>query len=180
MGLPLPGVEVRLTPAGQLLVRSPSVMLGYWNRPEATRRAVDGDGWLHTGDLAEMRDGRAFIRGRIDDVIVMSTGEKVPAVDLENAIVDDPLFDQALVLGEGKPFMVALLVLKPAAWSALARDLGLDPQNPASLSAPAALKAARGRVAEAPARLSGLRPGACRASRPGSLDHRKPPAHPRP
>ncbi|MCG6907532.1 MAG: AMP-dependent synthetase/ligase [Desulfobacteraceae bacterium] len=149
VGQPLPGVEVRLTPAGQLLVRSPSVMLGYWNRPEATRRAVDGDGWLHTGDLAEMRDGRVFIRGRIDDVIVMSTGEKVPAVDLENAIVDDPLFDQALVLGEGKPFMAALLVLKPTAWSALARDLGLDPQNPASLSAPTALKAARGRVAEA-------------------------------
>lgn len=149
VGPPLPGVEVRVTPAGQLLVRSPGVMLGYWNRPEATRRAVDNDGWLHTGDLAELRDGRVFIRGRIDDVIVMSTGEKVPAVDLENAIVGDPLFDQALALGEGKPFLVALLVLNPAAWSALARELGLDPQNPASLSSPAALEAARGRVAQA-------------------------------
>ncbi|HSM74015.1 MAG TPA: AMP-dependent synthetase/ligase [Desulfobacterales bacterium] len=148
VGPPLPGVEVRVTPAGQLLVRSPGVMLGYWNRPEATRRAVDGDGWLHTGDLAELRDGRVFIRGRIDDVIVMSTGEKLPAADLEAAIVGDPLFDQALVLGEGKPFLVALLVLNPAAWSALTRDLGLDPQNPASLSSHAALEAARGRVAQ--------------------------------
>ncbi len=149
VGPPLPGVEVRVTPAGQLLVRSPSVMLGYWNRPEATRRAVDDDGWLHTGDLAELRDGRVFIRGRIDDVIVMSTGEKVPAVDLEAAIAGDPLFEQALVVGEGKPFLGALLVLQPAAWSALARDLGLDPQKPASLSAPAALEAALERVAGA-------------------------------
>jgi long-chain acyl-CoA synthetase len=149
VGLPLPGVEVLLSPEHELLVRTPSVMLGYWNRPEATRRAVDRDGWLHTGDLADLRDGRVFIRGRIDDVIVMSTGEKVPAADLENAIVGDPLFEQALVVGEGKPFLGALLVLHPQAWRDFARDLGLAPEDPEALSSPAAQEAVLGRVAKA-------------------------------
>ena len=149
VGVPLPGVEVLLSSGGELLVRTPSVMLGYWNRPEDTRRTVDRDRWLHTGDLAELRDGRVFIRGRIDDVIVMSTGEKVPAVDLETAIIEDPLFEQALVVGEGKPFLGALLVLQPEAWKRFARDLGLDPGNPAVLSSPLALEGALGRVAKA-------------------------------
>ncbi|HSO82945.1 long-chain fatty acid--CoA ligase [Thiocapsa sp.] len=132
-GLPIPGAEVRFAANGELLARSPGVMLGYWKRPEETRQAVDPDGWLHTGDIAEMREGRIYIRGRIKDILVMSSGEKLAAGDLERIITADPLFDQALVVGEGKPFVTALLVLEPEAWKSLARELSSDPADPRTL-----------------------------------------------
>jgi long-chain acyl-CoA synthetase len=97
-GLPIPGVEVRIAATGELLVRSPGVMLGYWQRPQDTQHAVDPDGWLYTGDIAETRQGRLYIRGRIKEILVMSSGEKVAAGDLERAITADPLFEQALVV----------------------------------------------------------------------------------
>jgi len=133
-GLPLPLVEVRIDDKGELLARSPGVMLGYWQRPEETRQAINRDGWLHTGDLAEMRQGRIYIRGRLKDILVMSTGEKVAAGDLERIITGDPLFEQVLVVGEGKPFLTALLVVEPEAWVEQAKALGLDPEEERSLS----------------------------------------------
>ncbi|UHD18069.1 AMP-dependent synthetase/ligase [Thiocapsa bogorovii] len=132
-GLPIPGAEVRLAANGELLARSPGVMLGYWKRPEETRQAIDSDGWLHTGDIAEMRQGRIYIRGRIKDILVMSSGEKIPAGDLEQTIAADPLFEQALVVGEGKPFVTALLVLEPGAWESLAKEFSSDPADPSTL-----------------------------------------------
>ena len=65
-------------------------MLGYWRNDEATRAAIDADGWLHTGDLAEIRDGKIYIRGRAKDILVMSNGEKLPPQDVELAILHDP------------------------------------------------------------------------------------------
>ncbi len=146
-GIPLPGMETRIADNGELLVRSPSVMLGYWKRPEETRKAVDEEGWLHTGDIAEMREGRIYIRGRIKDILVMSTGEKVAAGDLERTITGDPLFEQVLVVGEGKPFVTALLVLEPQAWKELAERLSLDPENAQSLRAERAEQAVIERIA---------------------------------
>lgn len=133
VGPPIPGVEVMLGDGDELLVRSPGVMLGYWQRPEATEQAVDAEGWLHTGDVAERVDGHIHIRGRIKEIIVMSTGEKAPPTDLEQAIVLDPLFEQAMVIGEGRPYLAVLLVLNPRAWNTLAGELGLDPEDGASL-----------------------------------------------
>jgi len=147
-GLPIPGVETRVAASGELLVRSPGVMLGYWNRPEDTRQAIEKNGWLHTGDIAEMRENRIYIRGRIKDILVMSSGEKVAAGDLEHTITGDPLFDQALVVAEGKPFVAALLVLEPRAWKALARDLLLDPEDAEALRSRLAKRAVIKRVAE--------------------------------
>jgi long-chain acyl-CoA synthetase len=146
-GVPIPGVEARIAESGELLVRSPGVMLGYWKRPGDTKRAIEPDGWLHTGDIAEMREGRLYIRGRIKDILVMSSGEKVPAGDLERAITSDPLFEQALVLGEGKPFVAALLVLEPHAWKALAEDLSLDPDDARVLGSPRAKRRILERIA---------------------------------
>jgi long-chain acyl-CoA synthetase len=140
VGEPLPGVEVKIEQNGELLVRSPSVMLGYWNRPEDTRAAIDDDGWLHTGDIAEILDHRIFIRGRLKEILVTSTGEKVSPVDLEKSIILDPLFKQAMVVGEGRPCLAALLVLNPAAWQVFASGLALDPEDPSSLQSPAAIK----------------------------------------
>jgi long-chain acyl-CoA synthetase len=108
-------------------------MLGYWNLPEATRAAVDASGWLHTGDLAEVQAGNVYIRGRMKEILVTSGGEKVPPADMELAITADPLFEQAMVIGENRPYLAALLVLNAEAWHTLATHLELDPNAPASL-----------------------------------------------
>jgi long-chain acyl-CoA synthetase len=126
VGRPIPGVEVKLGPADELLVRGPNVMLGYWNDPAKTAETIDADGWLHTGDIARIDDaGHVYIVGRIKDILVTSTGEKVPPADLELAITEDPLFEQVFVMGEGKPFVAALAVLNRDAWNALAQAHGL-------------------------------------------------------
>jgi long-chain acyl-CoA synthetase len=147
VGRPLRGVTVSIGDGGELLARGPGVMLGYWQRPEATAAAIDADGWLHTGDIAEIVDGRIFIRGRIKDILVTSTGEKVPSADLEAAIGRDPLFEQVLVVGEGKPYLSALIVLQPEAWRRFAAALDLDPSDPAALSAPPVNAAVLQRIA---------------------------------
>jgi long-chain acyl-CoA synthetase len=134
VGLPLPGVEIKLGEGDELLTRSPSVMLGYWNNPEATAEMIDSNGWLHTGDRARIdTSGHIHITGRLKEIIVLATGEKVPPADMENAIVLDPLIEQAMVVGEGKPYLAALVVLNPAAFRSLAEELGLDPTADATL-----------------------------------------------
>ena len=133
VGQALPGVEVTLGERDELLVRGPIVMQGYWRDQEATRAILDAQGWLHTGDQARLDGRRVTITGRIKDILVLSNGEKVAPVDLEQAICLDPLFEHALVLGEGRPALGALLVLSAEHWPALARDYGLDPADPASL-----------------------------------------------
>jgi len=135
VGTALPGVELKLGDKDELLVRGPNVMLGYWRNPEATRKAVDADGWLHTGDVARIAgNGHVFIVGRLKEILVLSTGEKVAPADLEMAIAQDPLFDQAMVIGEGKPYLAALLVLNPDAWRKRAAELGLDADAAQSLA----------------------------------------------
>ncbi|RCX30309.1 AMP-dependent synthetase/ligase [Thioalbus denitrificans] len=133
VGLPLRGVEVKIGENDELLVRGPGVMQGYWNNHAATTQTIDSDGWLHTGDQARIEHGHLYITGRIKDILVLSNGEKVPPGDMESAIALDPLFDQVLVLGEGRPFLSALVVLNGEHWVTLARQLGLDAFDPASL-----------------------------------------------
>jgi long-chain acyl-CoA synthetase len=111
IGMPLPGVEVSFGENNVLLVRGPNVMLGYWNNPQATAKVKNAAGWLDTGDQARMENGFLYITGRIKDIIVLGNGEKVPPVDMELAIQLDPLFAQALVVGEGRPYLTALVVL---------------------------------------------------------------------
>lgn len=138
VGSPLAGIELKIGDKDELRVKGPNVMLGYWGRPEETRTAFDAQGWLRTGDQAQIDDrGRVRILGRLKEILVMSTGEKVAPNDLEMAITADPLFDQAMVVGEGKPYIAALVVLNPAAWRAVAAVLALDPDSPASLEQPA-------------------------------------------
>jgi long-chain acyl-CoA synthetase len=109
VGLPLDNVEARIAENGELLVKGPNVMKGYWNNPEASAKSLEG-GWLHTGDLAEIRDGRIFIRGRLKDVLVLSNGEKLPPQDVELAILSDPIFEQGMLVGEGRPFLTLVAV----------------------------------------------------------------------
>ncbi len=146
VGRALPGVEVRIGANRELLVSGPSVMKGYWKRPEDTDRILSVDRWLASGDQAEIRDGRIRILGRIKEIIVTSTGEKVPPGDLELAITSDPLFEQVFVVGEQRPFIACVAVVQRDEWHRLAEELGLDPDDAASLSHPDAQKAALARI----------------------------------
>ena len=146
VGPALSGIEVRIGGNRELQVRGPSVMKGYWKRPEDTANILSADGWLATGDQAGITDGRIRILGRIKEIIVTSTGEKVPPGDLELAITADPLFEQAFVVGENRPFIACVAVVQRDEWQRLAHELGLDPQDPASLRQPAAERAALARI----------------------------------
>jgi long-chain acyl-CoA synthetase len=130
VGWPLQGVELRLGEQGELQVRTPSVMLGYWNDDAQTKQALRQDGWLVTGDIAEIRDGRVYIRGRLKDIIALSTGEKVDPNVVEAELLCSPLFKQLIVLGERRPFLSALIVLDEATWQRSAQDWSVPPDNP--------------------------------------------------
>lgn len=115
VGAPLHEVEARIGPNQELLVRSPGVTAGYWRNSEATARLIEPDGWLHTGDCARIEHGRIFITGRLKEIIVLANGEKLPPADMEAAIGDDPLFEQVMIVGEGRPYLSALVVLNSEA-----------------------------------------------------------------
>lgn len=115
VGLPIPGVEVKLGESNALLIRGPNVMLGYWNNPEATQAVFSSDGWLNSGDIASIdAQGHVTITGRLKEIIVLSTGEKVPPADMEAAILRDPLFEQVMLIGESRSYLSVLAVLNPA------------------------------------------------------------------
>jgi long-chain acyl-CoA synthetase len=123
VGSALPGVELKTTEEGELLVRTPSLMLGYWDDPEKTEQAIDSDGWLRTGDIAEFHGGHVFIKSRLKEIIALSTGKKVAPTMVESRIEQEPLFEQAFVTGDGQPCLAAIVVLNGQAWTALAREL---------------------------------------------------------
>ena len=109
VGPPLPGVAARLNPDGELCVKGDLVMDGYWNQPEATAAAIQ-DGWLHTGDIAEMEAGRIRITDRKRDFIKTLGGDMVSPAKLESLLMAEPEIAQAVVAGEGQPGIVALIV----------------------------------------------------------------------
>jgi long-chain acyl-CoA synthetase len=134
VGVPLRGVKVRIGEESELLVKTPGMMLGYWNNHAATAEMIDPQGWLHTGDQARIdEDGHIYITGRIKDILVLSNGEKIPPSDMEMAIALDPLIEQIMVVGEGKPYLGALVVLNPDLWNGLAEEYNLDPSQASSL-----------------------------------------------
>ena len=150
VGLPIRGVQVRIGEDDELLIKGPGVMLGYWNNHKATAQMIDPEGWLHSGDQARIGEtGHIYITGRIKDILVLSNGEKIPPADMELAITLDPLFEQAMVVGEGRPYLGALLVLEADHWPGFAQDLGLDPLDPAALNDDRVHKAVLRRVQQA-------------------------------
>ena len=128
IGKTVPGVQVKIGAQNALMIKGPNVMLGYWNNPEATRAMIQPDGWLNSGDTARIDgQGHIFITGRLKEIIVLSNGEKVPPVDIESAIARDPLFEQVMLLGEGKPYLSVMTVLNADHWKKLCAEEGLDP-----------------------------------------------------
>lgn len=138
IGKPLPGVEIKITDHGELCTRSACVMLGYYKNERATQEAIDAQGWLHTGDIATVSErGYLYITGRIKDIIVLANAEKVSPQDMEIAICADTLFDQAMVVGEGRPFLAALLVLNESQWRHTATAMNFAGARPADLQSEA-------------------------------------------
>lgn len=152
VGPALVNIEVRVGENDELQMRGPSLMNGYWNRPTDTKAVFTEDGWLRTGDQADIfSDGHIRIKGRIKEIIVTSTGEKVPPADLEQALESDHLVSQAMVVGENRPYIAALVVLNAQEWKKLAAELKLDADDPLSLDTRAARQAVLRRVKAAAA-----------------------------
>ena len=128
VGHAIPGVEVKLGENNALLIHGPNVMLGYWNNPEATAAVLAPDGWLNSGDMARIDDGIITITGRLKEIIVMSTGEKIPPADMEAAILRDPLFEQVMLIGEGRSYLSVLVVMNPGCWEKISLQHKLDPE----------------------------------------------------
>lgn len=127
VGPALPGVELDVAEDGELLARGPMVMQGYWKRPQETAEALDREGWLHTGDTAEIdADGYVRIVGRKKELIVLSNGENVPPALVEQHLTREPMIVQAMVVGEGHPHVAALIVPD---WQAVADALGKSLEN---------------------------------------------------
>lgn len=132
VGTPLPGTEVTVAADGELLLRGPNVMHGYRDDPKRTAETIDSDGWLHTGDVAEISDdGYVRIVDRKKELIISAGGKNMSPVQIETAVKSaSPLIGQVVCVGDGRPFNVALLVLDPDSATAYAQANGLIDRSP--------------------------------------------------
>lgn len=136
VGQTIPGCEVKLAQDGEVICRGGNVFRGYLNDPEKTAEALDAEGWLHSGDIGEFDDdGYLKIVDRKKELIVTAGGKNISPANLEGALKSFPLIGQACVIGDGRPFISALLVLDPDVAPSWARQHGIDPMTLAELSA---------------------------------------------
>lgn len=130
VGKVLPGMEVRIAPDGEICFRGIGLFKGYLKDPEKTREAVDQDGWFHTGDLGTIdADGFVKITGRKKEILITSGGKNVAPNNIENLLKSDPLISQAMVYGDRKPYLTALLTLNLEELQNLCREKGI-PESP--------------------------------------------------
>jgi long-chain acyl-CoA synthetase len=142
VGKPLPGVTLRIADDGEVLARGRNVFGGYWHNDEATAEVIDADGWFHTGDVGELdSDGYLRITGRKKEILVTAAGKNVAPAPLEDTLRAHPLISQAMVVGDGRPFVAALITLDPEALEQWAPANGLSSAAPAELRADARILA---------------------------------------
>jgi len=126
VGVPNAGVEVKVAEDGELFIKGPGVFLGYWHNDEATREVLGDDGWFRTGDIGEIDDdGFVRITGRKKEILITAGGKNVAPAVLEERLKAHRLVSQALVVGDGRPFIAALVTLDPDELAAFAKDHGL-------------------------------------------------------
>jgi long-chain acyl-CoA synthetase len=127
VGKPLPGVELKIAEDGEILLKGPNIFAGYYKNDDATRETLT-DGWLHTGDLGYVdEDGFLFISGRKKDIIITAGGKNITPANLENGLKQSRWISQAVVVGDRRPYLVALITLDPEELPALAEQLGVEP-----------------------------------------------------
>ncbi len=143
------GGEIRIGPDSEIWYRGENVMVGYWNNPEATAEVLDADGWLHTGDVGYVdTDGYLVITDRIKDLIITSSGKNIAPGPIEGILLADPLFEQAVILGDNRPFLTLLVAPSMPFLEDLAGRLHLPFTDKSELlTHPKILEAVRERVA---------------------------------
>ena len=131
VGQPAPGSSVRISDDGELQVKGPNVFMGYHNLPEKTAEVFTEDGWLRTGDLASIDDeGRITITGRKKDIIITAGGKNVSPIPMEQEIAKCPIVEHAVVVGDNRPFIGALVTLDPEGLAAWLPSVGLSADTP--------------------------------------------------
>ncbi|GGS55164.1 long-chain-fatty-acid--CoA ligase [Planobispora rosea] len=142
VGKPFPGVTVAIADDGEILVKGRHVFNGYWNNEEATAEVIDPDGWFHTGDIGELdADGYLKITGRKKEILVTAAGKNVAPAPMEDAIRAHPLVSQAMVVGDDRPFVAAIVTLDPEALEQWKASNGRESATLAELSADPAIVA---------------------------------------
>ena len=110
VGIPFKCNEIKIAEDGEILVKGENVMLGYWNNEEETKKVLK-DGWLHTGDIGEFQNSYLKITDRKKDILITPGGDNISPLKVENMLTSSEIIDQAIVYGDNKPYLVALLVL---------------------------------------------------------------------
>ncbi len=136
VGIPLPGVELKLADDGELLCRGPIAMRGYRNQPDKTAETIDADGWLHTGDVAQIdAEGYVKIVDRKKELIINAAGKNMSPANIEQKLkAASPLIGQAIAIGDDRPYNVALIVIDPDAARAFAAQHGIEGSSTAELA----------------------------------------------
>jgi long-chain acyl-CoA synthetase len=136
VGRPMTGVEVRIADDGEVLIKGPNIFQGYYKNDEATRETLEGEErWLHTGDLGRLdEDGFLYITGRKKDIIITAGGKNITPANLENGLKQDRWISQAVVIGDRRPYLIALITLDHEEAPALAEQLGLDSADIAAMA----------------------------------------------
>jgi long-chain acyl-CoA synthetase len=134
VGRPQKDVEVKIAEDGEVLIKGPNIFQGYYKNEDATKETLE-NGWLHTGDLGRLDDdGFLYITGRKKDIIITAGGKNITPANLENGLKQNRWISQAVVIGDRRPYLVALITLDPEEAPALAEQLGVEDADPAALS----------------------------------------------
>jgi long-chain acyl-CoA synthetase len=136
VGKPMSGVEVRIADDGEVLIKGPNIFQGYYKNEEATRQTIEGqERWLHTGDLGRLdEDGFLYITGRKKDIIITAGGKNITPANLENGLKQNRWISQAVVIGDRRPYLMAIVTFDPEEAPGLAQQLGLEDAELAALA----------------------------------------------